>query len=457
LGWQDAATALTENKYGAGIGAAFRSDSSRRMFLNVSSPVVFRLVAMAFTAFALLTNSHGQGLSWSGVSEGSVIQLATGTTTTNLSITASLAQTASSTNLLFVLERQGNVILSRTCAPPYAVTFTNLLAGKYFLAAMLDAASRPVLGDLSFDVKAAPTHPSNDDWSQAGTLSTLNVAVIGSNLYATREANEPTPGGGGAGKSIWWSWTASASGVFTATTAGSSFDTLLGVYTGANVTGLATIGVNDDIGPNTFSQVTFNATNGVTYYFLVDAATGSAGGQAKLRLLAGLPPTVAITAPPDGYLMLVASSAQPTNVNAVITATDPAGIGSVEYWFDGGTNVSRSGSLAPPYQLNLTNLFAGHYILTVTASNNVGLVSVANAGLSVISLEPVLVMERSFLGKFQMGLTGFKGPNYTLQTSTNLDVWCGVNTWTNFAGAVKFADTNIAQLPRRFFRAASAQ
>jgi hypothetical protein len=87
----------------------------------------------------------------------------------------------------------------------------------------------------------------------------------------------------------------------------------------------------------------------------------------------------------------------------------------------------------------------------------VGLVSVANAGLSVISLEPVLVLERapSRPGRFQMGLTGFKGPNYTLQSSTNLDVWCAVSTWTNFAGAAKVADTNVAQWQRRFFRATS--
>jgi len=176
-------------------------------------------------------------------------------------------------------------------------------------------------------------------------------------------------------------------------------------------------------------------------------------------LLAGLPPTIAITAPPDGYLIEVASSAQATNVSAAITAMDTAGIARVEYWFDGGTNVSRSGSLASPYQLSLTNLFTGHYMLTVAASNKVGLVSVANAGLSVISLEPTLIMDRSgsMPGKFQMGLTGFKGRKYSLQTSSNLDVWCGVNTWTNFAGAVKVADTNVAQLQRGFFRAVSAQ
>lgn len=428
------------------------------MLLKLTTLV--RLAVMVLTGmvgfFAMLPNRcHGQSVTWSGVNEGSVIRLLPGMTSTNFAITASPTMPTSPTNLVFVLERQGNVVLSRTSAPPYVLTLTNLLPGKYFL--MLQ--SPTLLGDLSFDIHPATVRPTNDDWSEAAILSTLNTAVAGSNLHATRQINEAAPGGGGAGKSIWWSWAASSSGVFTATTAGSSFDTLLGVYAGTNVATLVSVAANDDIGPNAFSQVTFSATNGVTYYFLVDSATGSVGGEAQLRLLAGLPPSIAITAPPDGYLRLVASSTQATNVNAAIMALDPAGIARVDYWFDGGTNVGRSDSLAPPYQLSLTNLFEGHYMLTVTASNNMGLVSVANAGLSVISLAPTLVMDQSgsMPGKFQLGLTGFKGPNYTLQASRNLDVWCGVNTWTNFAGAVKVTDTNVAQLQRRFFRATSAQ
>jgi hypothetical protein len=402
--------------------------------------------------------SRGQGVSWSGVNEGSVIQLALGATSTNLAISVIPTIPSSPTNIVFVLERQGAVLLSRTSAPPYAVTFANLSPGKYFVTAKLETPSQAVLGDLSFDIAQATVRPANDDWSHAALLSALGETVSGSNLNASRESNEPTvPSGGGAGKTIWWAWTASASGAFTATTAGSSFDTVLGVFTGTNLATLVSIAENDDIGPNAFSQVTFMATKDATYYFAVDSATGRAGGQAELRLLAGAPPVLAMTAPPDGYLMLVASSAVATNVTATMTATDASGIASVNYWFDGGTNISRSGALAAPYQLSLTNLFAGHYLLTVAASNNAGLVSVVNAGLSVISLEPVLVMERMGLmaGKFQMAMTGFKGPKYTLQSSTNLDVWCGTGTWTNFPGAVKVADTNVAQIQRRFFRAVS--
>lgn len=427
----------------------------RRSCGMLANSVIHFMAAMAIAIQTLIPRAHGQGISWSGVTEGRVIQLEAGVTTTNLSIVASPTEAAGPISLAFTLERQGVVILTQTSAPPFAITFTNLSAGKYFLSAKTLSSGDSILGDLSFDIRAASVRPPNDDWTHASILSVLDTAGTGSNLNATREVNDPTPG---AGKSIWWAWTANADGVFTATTAGSNFDTLVNVYSGATLSSLAPITGNDDIGPNSFSQVTFSATNGVTYYFLVDSAAGSAGGQVQLRLVAGAPPSISITSPPDGNVTLVTSSAVATNITVVFTAADPAGITRVDYWFDGGTNVSRSGSLAAPYQLNLTNLLEGHYLLTVAASNELGLINAVNAGFSIISLEPRLVLDRPITpGMVQLGLIGFKGPNYTLQISTNLDAWCGVNGWTNFNGAVKVADTNLAQLPRRFFRATSDQ
>jgi len=416
-------------------------------------------MALASAVVSLVSNQvYGQGTSWGGVSEGSVITLPSGITTTNLAITATPTISSSPTNLIFTLERQGSIVIVRTSPPPYVVTFTNLSPGKYFLSAALLAPGTPALGDLSFDISAANPRPANDDWNQATLLSDLNTSVSGSNTHATAQADETSLGGAHAGKSIWWAWTAGSNSVFTATTAGSSFDTVLGVYTGTNVSALVVVGDNDDAGLYPFSQVTFFATNGITYYFMVDSATASTGGQAQLRLLAGSPPPIAITSPPDGYLMLVASAALATNAFATVSINDPAGIARVDYWFTGGTTVDRSGLLTPPYQLGLTNLFAGHYVLTLAASNHLGLISMTNAGLSVISLEPVLVMEGfASPGRFQMGITGFKGPRYALQASTNLEAWCGVNTWTNFAGAVKVADTNAAQFRQRFYRASSVQ
>src|SRR5439155_15585934 len=83
-------------------------------------------------------------------------------------------------------------------------------------------------------------------------------------------------GGNVEGKSVWWTWTAPAGGSVTIKTAGSSFDTLLGVYTGTSVSTLTTIASNDDSG-GLQSSVTFNAIAGTTYRIAVDGYNGISG------------------------------------------------------------------------------------------------------------------------------------------------------------------------------------
>jgi hypothetical protein len=375
---------------------------------------------------------------------------------TNLAVTATPAQPAGATNVVFVLEYQGGVLVSRTSPPPYAVTFTNLAAGKYFLTATLAGPGTPPNGNVSFDINAASAAPANDQWSQATVLPGLNTTVISTNTAATREPGEPVHGGLGTGKSVWWKWTAVSNGVYTATTLGSSFDTVLAIYTGTNLATLVQRQANDEAGQYAFSQATFLATNGMTYYFAVDSAAAAAG-RAQLRLVAGGPPVITITAPTDGYLMLVATPTTTTNTTVTATITDPAGVARVDYWFDSASGISRSDILPPPYQLNLRLLIEGHYLLTLVASNNLGLISITNTGFSVISLAPLLVAEgfQYSSNRFQLGVTGFKGPNYTVQGSTNLEAWCAVTVFTNFAGAEKVTDTNAAPFKQRFYRAAS--
>jgi hypothetical protein len=104
------------------------------------------------------------------------------------------------------------------------------------------------------------------------------VTASGSNINATKEAGEPNHGYNPGGRSVWWSWTATQSRTVTISTAGSNFDTLLGVYTGGSVSALTTVATNDDdpSGGST-SRVTFNAVAGVTYQIAVDGWDGGYG------------------------------------------------------------------------------------------------------------------------------------------------------------------------------------
>src|SRR5438552_1669252 len=83
--------------------------------------------------------------------------------------------------------------------------------------------------------------PANDNFANRIVLSGNSVGTTGTTVAATKEAGEPNHAGNPGGHSIWWSWTAPATGDVTIDTAGSAFDTLLGVYTGASVSALTLV------------------------------------------------------------------------------------------------------------------------------------------------------------------------------------------------------------------------
>lgn len=130
---------------------------------------------------------------------------------------------------------------------------------------------------------SAGIRPVNDDFANRIQLSGTAFVTNGINTGATKENLEPNHGAEPGGQSVWWSWTAPFSGDFKISTAGSSFDTLLGVYVGSSMGQLAEVAGNDDSGSGTTSEVTISAVQGVTYSIAVDSY-GLANGSIQLRL-----------------------------------------------------------------------------------------------------------------------------------------------------------------------------
>ena len=118
--------------------------------------------------------------------------------------------------------------------------------------------------------------PANDSFANRATITLAAPTVTGSNVGATKEPGEPTPAGKPGGKSVWWSWVAPASGLVRINTFGSSFDTLLGVYTGSFVNSLALVSDNDDYGGNN-SLVSFLTAAGTEYQIEVDGYNAASG------------------------------------------------------------------------------------------------------------------------------------------------------------------------------------
>jgi Ca2+-binding RTX toxin-like protein len=106
----------------------------------------------------------------------------------------------------------------------------------------------------------------------------LSGRVEGSNLDATAEAGEPQHAGVPGGRSVWYRWTAPATGQVSFVTLGSTFDTLLGVYTGDAVTSLTEVAGNDDwVAGTSVSALSFPAVAGTVYSVAVDGFGGKVG------------------------------------------------------------------------------------------------------------------------------------------------------------------------------------
>jgi Lysyl oxidase/Concanavalin A-like lectin/glucanases superfamily/Immunoglobulin I-set domain/Immunoglobulin domain len=120
--------------------------------------------------------------------------------------------------------------------------------------------------------------PLNDDFANAQTLLGGFSSVPGDNANATKEPGEPNHAGNAGGHSVWYQWTAVSTKPVTIDTIGSSFNTLLAVYTGSSVSALTLVASNDDIGPGDLqSRVTFSATAGTVYNIAVDGFNGAIG------------------------------------------------------------------------------------------------------------------------------------------------------------------------------------
>lgn len=128
-----------------------------------------------------------------------------------------------------------------------------------------------------------PPVPANNNFANAQILQVAGCAgsATGTNVGADKETGEPShsPDNNAGGSSVWYQWTAPATGSVTFTTAGSSYDTLLAVYTGNTVNALSSLGKNDDvdIGVVLSSTVTFSAVAGTTYKIAVDGWGGDTG------------------------------------------------------------------------------------------------------------------------------------------------------------------------------------
>ena len=174
------------------------------------------------------------------------------------------------------------------------------------------------------NIAPPPPPPANDNFASAQSISGCSGTVTGSNLSATKESGEPnhSPDDGGGSHSVWYAWQAPVTSNVTFTTAGSGFDTVLGVYTGTSVSSLATIRKSDDNSEtDKTSTANFDAVAGTLYRIAVAGYNNfGAGGEVGPTTLNW---SVANCAVQLNLLVQSGAPDQAAAVDSVLLITDP--------------------------------------------------------------------------------------------------------------------------------------
>ncbi len=118
--------------------------------------------------------------------------------------------------------------------------------------------------------------PANDNFGSATLLVGAVGTLIGGNGTATAEGNEPT-GGYAATNSVWYKWMAVTNGTVTFRTGGSSFDTILCIYTGNTISALTPVACDDNSDTNNGGSITFVAAKDVIYRISVRGVNNARG------------------------------------------------------------------------------------------------------------------------------------------------------------------------------------
>ena len=105
----------------------------------------------------------------------------------------------------------------------------------------------------------------NENFADRLLLSGTNLSMPASNYtYAAFEPEESSHALFSIGRSVWWTWTAPASGPVTFSTSGAEFQTAIAIYTGSTLAQLA------EVAAGAYDPVQFYAFAGTNYQIAVD-------------------------------------------------------------------------------------------------------------------------------------------------------------------------------------------
>ncbi|MBU6401734.1 MAG: hypothetical protein KGS61_15565, partial [Verrucomicrobia bacterium] len=201
-------------------------------------------------------------------------------------------------------------------APPVQVT-NSAFYGAY-LVAPTNASSIDMVLNISAPGKTNDTTevtytivppPPNDNFTNAIKVPAAGAVYLSNNKFATTEPREPIHGSiSTEGASLWWKWSPDTDTNVLVDTAGSTFSTVVAVYTGSTLSTLTSVASAAQTGTNPKGYLTFNAQAGVTYRIAIASVATNSTGTLHLRVAPGgqpdtVSPVVAFTTPPNGSVV----------------------------------------------------------------------------------------------------------------------------------------------------------
>lgn len=139
-----------------------------------------------------------------------------------------------------------------------------------------------------------PSVVGSDAYSRRNSLEGYEAWGVCNNEKGSQDPFEP-PTIGDSKRTVWWAWTAPATGTVSLNTLESDFDTTLTVLAGVTDDGdpfgrLDEVSSNDDVPNDSRSLVCFQAEAGRSYQIVVDGSTPYAAGRGNVVLHLALEP-----------------------------------------------------------------------------------------------------------------------------------------------------------------------
>ena len=222
--------------------------------------------------------------------------------------------------------------------------------------------------------------PGADDFEDRVPLGGDSGQVRGNNSAATKQVPAEPKHAHRPGKhSHWYTWTPSADGIATFSTAGSNFDTLLAVYTGATLDALVPVAADEDGGKFYTSEVRFNAVQGQAYAIAIDGFANRSGDYVlswELEVTAEALPVVAVNGQPQS--LVVEALGADAGFTVVATGDD-----LTYQWYRNGASIPNATQSS--YSIDaVTPGDLGRYMVRITSGSR--MVTTAPATLEVGNL-----------------------------------------------------------------------